>query len=223
MIDPLVAPDLAQAIMAYVDGRIALDVHVSLPARVVTFYAATQTCDVQPLIQFARADEFGNRVVESLPPLVGVPVAYPRALEFPLEPGDTVLLVFASASIGTWLRGNAASNEPVDPQLDSHHELSDAIAIPCSPRRLADAIADFTSEAVVVRAGGTAGEVRLGGPSASADSNRVVVQSALNVFMSALAAAITALGADPSASALAALQTQLGSSWDAGTTTTKAL
>lgn len=186
VLDPLVEPNLVESIAHFVEVQLS-KLHVSCVARVERFDAERQTVDCQPLIQHEYPDEYGDRQLETLPVVTSVPVVFPRGgaggLTFPLAAGDVVALVFTSRSHAKWLR-TAGSNNPVDPEVDWHHDLSSAIAIPCA-RRLADAIDDFAGDAVVL----DGDDVRLGDASAS---SQVVVQSALDAFMSAIADSITA-------------------------------
>lgn len=98
----------------------------ALPGKVVSFNAATLRASVKPSVKNPIIDENDERVVESLPTIPGVPVAFPPGYLATLAPGDNVLLVFCSASIDTWLtRGTE-----VDPFNKWRGSLSDAIAIP---------------------------------------------------------------------------------------------
>jgi hypothetical protein len=121
-------PSMADVITGALDARLR-DLHVALPARVERYDAAKQLVDVQPLLKEAHPDEDGEPVAASLPMIVDVPVCFPGAggfrLTFPIQQGDTVLLVFAERSMDIWLeRGDEV--DPVD--LRQHH-LSDAVAI----------------------------------------------------------------------------------------------
>lgn len=227
MIDPLIDPGPVDAIASYVSD--ALDaISTGMPALVTRYDASRQCCDAQPLVQRIYPDEYGNRVAATEPVVVAVPVVYPRSaaggLEFPLAPGDVVLLVTCSRSIQTWWR-SAGPNAPTDPELESSHELGHCVAIPCA-RRMRDVSVDFDVTSVVLR-----GEsIKLGSPAAT---QRVVGDSALQTFGLALNAAIqtlTSSSAPPAAVAVLALQalaTALnissvdGSGWGAGTTSTK--
>ena len=63
--------------------------------------------------------------------IYNVPVLFPRsrkaAVTFPLEKGDTVLLVFAERSLDEWIEKGGNKVSPEDPR---RHDMSDAIAIP---------------------------------------------------------------------------------------------
>lgn len=108
------------------------DVHTSVPAQVVAYDAAAQTVDVQPMVKRVIVDpDTRTELVESLPQVTGVPVAFPSGggymVTFPIAAGDYVLLAFSERPIDTWL----SSGNESDPGDLRHHDLSDAIAIPC--------------------------------------------------------------------------------------------
>lgn len=104
-------------------------IRVALPGRVEKYDAATQKANVQPLLLEEHKDDLGDRVTERLPVVTNVPVMFPGAgpwrLTFPIEVGDTVLLVFSSSSLDRWL----ARGGEVDPEDARHHHISDAVAI----------------------------------------------------------------------------------------------
>ncbi len=104
--------------------------HTSMPGRVESYDAATQTCDVLPQLKRQTPDGEGGYTVEDLPVLPHVPVCFPRgggfALTFPLQKGDFVLVVFSERAIGNWRQKGEASN-PGDLRM---HSLAGAVAIP---------------------------------------------------------------------------------------------
>lgn len=101
-------------------------VNTCLPGRIVSYDAAKQTATVQPLLKSKNPD--GE--VETLPPLVNVPVVFPRAggaaITFPVAKGDGVMLSFSQRSIDEW-RGEGGEHVVDDPRM---LDLSDAIATP---------------------------------------------------------------------------------------------
>lgn len=135
----------------------ATDLHVALPGIVRSYDAATQTADVEPAVRrvIAAVDEDDEEDrVERLPILPSVPVAWPRAgghfLHWPMEAGDSVLLVFSEQDMNAW----RSSGEVADPGVGGRHGLSGAVAIPgLYPR--ANALEDASSsEGRVGREGG---------------------------------------------------------------------
>lgn len=106
------------------------DIRVAVPARVESFDASNATVDVQPLLKEEYTDESGDSVVESLPVVQSVPVMFPGAgnfrMTFPIEQGNTGLLIFTDRAMGQWL----AKGGEVDPIDKSRHSLKDAVYIP---------------------------------------------------------------------------------------------
>jgi len=159
-------PSLAEVIRGALEHRLG-GVRVAMPARIENYDATEQTVDVQPLIK--RIVGSGSaRQARSLPVVPRVPVAFPRGggffVSFPIQVGDTVLLIVADRSIDTWFtRGGEV--EPLDQRT---HNVADAIAIP----GIADSTAPIgdvdTADMVLGRDGGSHvrvtsdGEVRLG-------------------------------------------------------------
>jgi hypothetical protein len=189
------------------------DLRVALPGRVTAYDAAKQRASVQVLVWHAHLDEQEERIAKPLPELQGVPVAFPGGggmrITWPLAVGDSVLLVFASSSIARW----KATGREGDPGDDRRQDLNDAIAIP-GLHDFAHVPTPAPTDAIV-----THGLTKLGGPDATKD---VVVQSALDTFITALTHAIgAAVPNDGGHAALTDLKTQLGA-WAAGTTLTKA-
>jgi hypothetical protein len=120
---------LAEVLRRALDARL-LDVHVSLPARVVSYSASSQTATVRPMIPRVLRDSVGERVVEGLPLIPNVPICFPRGggffCSFPLAVGDTVMLVFAERSLDRW----RSTGEVVDPADTRTHSLAGAWAYP---------------------------------------------------------------------------------------------
>ena len=119
------SPTLAD-LLRLATARQLQDVHVSMPGRIESYDAPRQEASVQPLLKVALAS--GEEA--SLPVINHVPVLWPRGggaiLSFPLEIGDTVLLVFSERSLDEWLQ-QGGELAPQDPRS---HDLSDAVALP---------------------------------------------------------------------------------------------
>lgn len=106
------------------------EVHTALPGRIVAYYPATQTADVQPTIRRVSYAEDGTRADDEFPVLPHVPVCWPSGggffLSFPLAVGDHVLVVFSEGATGDWrVSGNTSSPSEV-----TRHGLNGAFAIP---------------------------------------------------------------------------------------------
>lgn len=133
---------LAELIRKALDVRLA-QLRVAIPARVESYDAATQTADVKPLIKDKLIVEDGE-ILESLPVIPAVPVAFPRGggffISFPIAAGDTGRIVVCDRSIDQWIK-RGGEVDPLDlrmhswagavfePDLaDSLHALADADA-----------------------------------------------------------------------------------------------
>jgi hypothetical protein len=122
------SPTLAQVLDAALTRRQG-ELHTALPGRVESYDAEKQVADVQPLVQALALAEDGTRSAVSLPVLPAVPVVFPGGggyrATYPLAKGDTVLLVFAEASLDAWQpRGGV-----VAPPDTRRHHLADCVAI----------------------------------------------------------------------------------------------
>ncbi|WP_445496690.1 Gp138 family membrane-puncturing spike protein [Photorhabdus sp. SF281] len=100
-----------------------LDIHTALPARVVSFNGHTAT------IELMITQTLSNGENIELPPLVDVPVQFPRAGGFcftvPVKAGDEGLAIFSERCIDGWYAtGNKSA--PLDARL---HDYSDAFFI----------------------------------------------------------------------------------------------
>lgn len=117
-------------VLATVLERALTRARVCLPGKVISYNAAQQSVDVQPVIRELFEDEEGENLYETLPVIPGVPVAFPSGggfrVTFPIQPGDHVTLIFADRSIDSWL----AQGGILNPTPGRSHDLADAIAIP---------------------------------------------------------------------------------------------
>lgn len=103
-----------------------VDIHTALPGRVVALNAADNTVTVEPMIKQVLV----SGGVVDLPPLVDVPVQFPRGGGFvftvPVGPGDEGLVAFSERCIDGWFAsGDRAA--PMDTRL---HDLSDGFFLP---------------------------------------------------------------------------------------------
>lgn len=141
-------PTLAEVLMQAVDSRL-LDVHTALPGKVVTFYKATQTADIELQIKRMIEDADGELQPEDLPILQNVPIGFPRStkffVSFPLDAGDFVWVMFSEASIDQW-RSKGKATQPGDAR---RHTLTGAMAIPCCYPKSED-LDDVHASALVV-------------------------------------------------------------------------
>lgn len=122
-------PTLGSAFARAMEARLS-ELNVAIPARVESYDEGKGMISAQPLIMEAKLDESGDRVAVRQEIIHGIPIMLPGSggvrVRFPINVGDTVLLVFASRSLDRWLvRGGE-----VDPEDDRRHSRNDAIAYP---------------------------------------------------------------------------------------------
>lgn len=118
-----------QEILFRAISRAQRGIRQALPARVESYDAAARKVTVQPLLLESYEASDGTRTAEALPMITNVPVVFPGSggarMVFPVSRGDTVLLLFSSASLDRWLvRGGQ-----LDPGDDRNHDLNDCVAL----------------------------------------------------------------------------------------------
>jgi hypothetical protein len=183
-------PDLTEILGDHRDAILG-ELHVAMPGRVQTYDAAKQVADVVPCVRGTIPDSDGNVILEDLPVIPNVPVAWPRGggfyLHFPLAVGDHVWLVFNSSAIAQW-RATGEVSEPGDLRRSS---LSYPFAIPAAaPDKQAFTDAPASGEAVIGVPSG--GSLRIS--EAGAPGQPVMTADA---FLIALAAAVIAVASAP--------------------------
>lgn len=110
-----------------------LDLHTAMVCEVVSFDAAAQTANVQPLVKHVIRSTNGPDFQEDYPQLLNVPVVYPRCgkffVAFPLEVGDFVTVVFNEWSIDRFIEKGTGGH----PGDLARHSLAGAVAYPGGP------------------------------------------------------------------------------------------
>lgn len=176
------------------------------PGIVKAYDPLTNTAFVQPGIKRAHYSGVdGERGYRALPEIPFVPVMWPRAggfvLRAPLQPGDSVLLVYCDESLAEW-RESGGVAEPEDARL---HSVGWPVAIPglfpdSSPLSPTDAI-HAALQAIFGEDGGK--QVRIGptgiefAPSGVTPVSPVALAAPLVTALTALATQLTALAAAP--------------------------
>ncbi len=111
-----ITPTEAEMIEAAITSAL-IDVHVSLPGKIESYDALTQTATVQLQVKRVLPKAGGGFVTEDLPVLENVPVQFPRTKKFivtlPIESGDYGLVVFSEMSIDQW-RSKGENTSPGD-------------------------------------------------------------------------------------------------------------
>lgn len=105
---------------------IFIDLHVCLPATVVSYDSATNTVDLQPAIQAVLLD---NKFV-TLPQIFDIPVlelgGKGLSVKIPLQAGDTGIVIFCDRDITLFKQ----EKKNTQPNTLRKHDLSDGIFIP---------------------------------------------------------------------------------------------
>jgi len=113
-----------------ISGRLEEEIFTALPGIVIdnSKLASEQSIIVRPAINKV----YNPDLVFESPLIFKVPVVFPAAgggmLSFPIQNGDTVLLIFSKRSIDDWLLSDGT--KPVTPSRNRVFSLSDAVAIP---------------------------------------------------------------------------------------------
>lgn len=135
-------PTLAETIRTVIDSAL-VELHTSLPAKIVSYNAAKQLADVQPTLKRRYEDDADAK---PLPVIPNVPVRHPVAsggsarIHMPVKAGDPVLLIFCERSLDRW----KGTTDAVDPGDRRRHDLTDAFALvgggsPAAPFSVTDA------------------------------------------------------------------------------------
>lgn len=124
-----ISPTMIDVLRRWFDLRLR-DLHVAIPAVVESYDAVAQTVDATPQVMMYEATEDGTEKAQPVPRCVKCPVLFPGAggfrLTFPIQQGDTVLLLFSESSIDLWLKNGGL----IDPTDKRRHHWSDGIALP---------------------------------------------------------------------------------------------
>ena len=116
---------MGAALDSYMAGVLSA-VHTSMPAGVVKYDQGKHRATVKPSVRMLM----DNGIQVEIPELMDVPVIFPSSqffdMEFPIDKGDMVLLVFQEQDISGWKKGDALST----PATPSRFSLDAAVAIP---------------------------------------------------------------------------------------------
>lgn len=124
-------PTNVEIIAKAISSRL-LDVHTAIPAVVVSYDSAKQTCSARPVVRgpVPKGSDGWGQV--DLPTIQNVPVGWHRgggaSIQFPLAAGDHVLLIFSEADFSGWRQTGQVS----DAGDLARHDLSWPVAIPCA-------------------------------------------------------------------------------------------
>lgn len=143
MYDPVAA--MNEALTGWQAG-----VWTAMPGTLISFDPQDTTCSVQVTIQMQVQRPDGSFYWDTIKPLVKCPLVLPSGggmvVTLPMQPGDEVLVVFASRCIDSWWQSGS-----IGPQVELRmHDLSDGFAIP-GPRSVPNAIPNYNETAIEVR------------------------------------------------------------------------
>jgi len=187
-----IEPTIVDVVGGAIAGKLR-DVHTGMPGKVVKYDSAAGTVDVLPVVRGAIEGEDGTLLLEDLPVISNVPVAWPRGggfyIKFPLLQGDHVWLSFSETAMALW-RTSGQISQPGDLR---RHDLSYPIAFPCIAPD-ADALPTNGADELVIDGPGT---LRMGASSADFVALAGLVRSELQRIMTAFDGhthGVTALG-----------------------------
>jgi len=116
-------------IIPYVFASLMSGVHTAIPGKIESYDRDKFRAKVTPLVSHITLK---NQEIE-VPSLTDVPVMMfggsTGIIDIELVKDDNVLLIFSESGIGGWK--SSTGKKQVAPDNISHHERSDAIAIPC--------------------------------------------------------------------------------------------
>ena len=156
------SPLLQEVIRNSIEAKLA-EVNTAFPGRVEAYDSSNHTVDVRPLLKQRAPSVSGNGALEELPIIPDVPVAFPGGggfyVTFPLEVGDTVMVVVSQRNIGEWW----ATGEVTDPKDSRPMPLDGAVAFPALRSSKAPAMTSvIDSDGSVWRVGGSAATEGIG-------------------------------------------------------------
>lgn len=121
MPNPVSLNDAVKAVVGYRLNNL----HMAMPAAIISYDYNVQKASVQPLLNKVWTDG----TITPYPILENIPVVFPRAggggITFPVIEGDTCLLLFIERSIDLW----KTIGGQVSPNDSRKFDLSDAVAI----------------------------------------------------------------------------------------------
>lgn len=149
-----------------------MNIHTAFPARVISYDYTTRKATLQPLID----KKYRDGTTQPMPKLNNVPVIMPQAgsffVNYPVNAGDTCLVMCCERSIDAWLQ-NGQQAPPNDPRK---FDLSDAVAIMGLSPFSVSSLAANNSDVVIGYAGSKI-TIRSNGDISINTSNRVAMGS----------------------------------------------
>ena len=197
-----ITPEQAEVIADAIESAL-IDVHVSLPGKVASYNALTQTANVELQVKRMLPVGNGDYKSESLPVLQNIPVQFPRTngamLTFPVAAGDFGLVVFSEMSLDQW-RSKGTNTSPGDV---GRHTLAGGVfqpgLMPVSQTILPTD--DVSTDVVLGFIGGAQLRAKPGGTIEAVDGGPLPGGQSANDFVVMSSRLVTAIGALLSAGA----------------------
>ena len=115
--------NITELLNIIISNKIA-EMHICMPAKIVNYDFSTRKASVQPSLN----QKYNDDEILVFPIIHNVPVMQPASggasINFPVKPGDNVLLTFSERSLEQWLQDGKQST-PDDPRQNN---LTDAVA-----------------------------------------------------------------------------------------------
>lgn len=192
-----------------------LNLHVSLPAKIIKIDKNEQSADIQLLIkkQYVLNDENVDWSV-----IPRVPIHIPSSndgnsfVSLPLKANDLGFVIVFDRSIDNWLSGDGSSTIPDDPR---NHDFSDCVFVP-GLRTFSKPLSGISSDSIILKNNNSEIEILKNGKFKITDGTEELL-SIINDLMTELISAttVTMLGASPftatTITKLQAVQTKLAS------------
>lgn len=172
------------------------NVHTALPGQIISYDYTTQKASIQPTLNKVWNDATSVQ----LPVLENVPIIFQESggasLTFPINPGDTCLLICVERSLDEWLTNGGLVN-PKDPRK---FDLSDMVAImglkpfnSVFPTRSnnTDLVLQYAGSSITITSTGaikinTANTLALGTPTVELINQLITVITSIGAAMTAL-------------------------------------
>ena len=172
---PFIPPELRDVLQAF-RREIFSSLRCAMPGIIQTFDPVTQTATIQVAMQMTVWDQ-----VKDYPPLVDCPVVVlgggPAFISFPINTGDTCLVLFSDRAIDNWY----STGNVVPPAQQRQHSLADGIAL-VGIRHLANALSNYDATGI-----------GLNGPAVNVSGNLNVAAGATDVFTTSDGATVTVI------------------------------
>lgn len=151
------------------------ELRVAMPGRVVRYDPGRQMVQAEVIQPEVMPD--GEVVFQ--PVIVEVPVSWPRTggawMTFPIDRGDTGMLVFTDRDIGAWV----SENDEGSPDSKRTHSLTDAVFVPGIQGGGVDANADdvelqYQGSTIHIR---SSGQVEVNAPNVVVNAGQTTINS----------------------------------------------